>query len=69
MTEKDKNKWILTLYITILFLVISSPITYRITSKLTMGLTADDKGCPTAFGVLIHTLLFLLLTGLILSTK
>lgn len=69
MTENDKNKWKLALYITFLFLVLSLPMTYKITSGLTMGLTADVNGCPKAFGVVVHGMLFLLLTGLVLSGK
>jgi hypothetical protein len=46
------------LYSAIAFLVISSPIMYRIVAAILGGIVASPTGCPTLFGLLLHTAVF-----------
>jgi hypothetical protein len=47
-----------SLYSALAFLVISSPIMYRIVAAILGGIVASPTGCPTLFGLLLHTAVF-----------
>lgn len=72
MGEKSENKengrtwldkWRYTLYTTLLFLIVVNPFTYRLVNSLLGSITkiADNTGCPTTKGMLIHAVVFTLL--------
>jgi hypothetical protein len=45
----------------IVFLLISLPLTYRITNGLLGGIIgklAEPSGCPTALGLFVHSIVF-----------
>jgi hypothetical protein len=45
----------------IVFLIVSMPLTYKLTNSLLggiLGKLADDSGCPTNTGLLVHALVF-----------
>ena len=51
----------------LLFLIVSLPVTYKLTNMVgtKIGLPySDEKGCPTMAGLIVHTLVFTLLTYL-----
>ncbi|VBB18180.1 hypothetical protein YASMINEVIRUS_1250 [Yasminevirus sp. GU-2018] len=52
-------------YGTLLFFLVSSSDTYRLTGKLISGL-ANESGCPEMKGVIVHGLVFLVLLVLIM---
>lgn len=64
--KTNGNKWLYALYVTILFLVVSMPVTYKFTNALLNGVCvlASKNGCPTMCGILVHALVFLLLLRL-----
>jgi hypothetical protein len=49
-----------SLYATLLFFLVASSDTYRLTGKLISGL-ADNNGCPEIKGVIVHGLVFMVL--------
>ena len=59
-------------YSTLIFFLIASPETYKMTQKV-FGWAlqvADDGGCPTAFGFFLHTaIFFLVLWGVMLFPR
>ena len=65
-SKKNGDKWLCALYVTILFLVVSMPVTYKFTNALLKGVCvlASKNGCPTICGILVHALVFLLLLRL-----
>tara|TARA_Y100000816_G_scaffold239887_1_gene186336 strand:- start:229 stop:642 length:414 start_codon:yes stop_codon:yes gene_type:complete len=65
-SKNNGNKWLGALYVTILFLVVSMPVTYKFTNALLKGVCvlASKNGCPTICGILVHALVFLLLLRL-----
>jgi hypothetical protein len=69
-SDKTKShKWYLAIILGILFLVLSSPIVYSFTNRLfnNMGLpTVNDNGVPTLFGIILHTLVFILIACIFL---
>jgi len=52
----------------IVFLIISSPLTYKLTNGVLgriLGKLADPSGCPTTLGLFVHSLVFgLIIYGL-----
>jgi len=59
-------------YSTLIFFLIASPETYKMTQKVFgwLFLVADSGGCPTAFGFFLHTILFfLVLWGVMLFPR
>ena len=57
------SKWIYSFYIFILFIIISFPLNYKLTNQLFKNIIkiSSNDGCPTFYGLLIHTFIFLLL--------
>jgi hypothetical protein len=60
-----------SLYSALVFFLIANPETYKMTQSLFGFLfTTSSGGCPTPFGLLLHTLLFfLVLLGLMLFPR
>jgi hypothetical protein len=45
----------------IVFIIVSLPLTYKITNSLLGGIVgklADSSGCPTGLGLFIHSIVF-----------
>ena len=65
-SKTNENKWLYVLYVTVLFLVVSMPVTYKFTNALLKGVCvlASKNGCPTICGILVHAVVFLLLLRL-----
>jgi hypothetical protein len=59
----ESQKWLKCFLYALVFLLISSPFVYKITGSLThsLGFTTSNNGCPNIYGLLLHTLVFLLL--------
>ena len=52
----------------LLFLIIGSPLMYRLTQKLLGGLiTISSKGCPTMAGLVLHALVLGLITYVLMG--
>ena len=64
--KTNGDKWLCALYVTILFLVVSMPATYKLTNALlkSVCVLASKNGCPTICGIVVHALVFLLLLRL-----
>jgi len=59
------EKWLYTLYTTIIFILVSNPFTYKLVNSI-LGNISDKKGCPTPFGFIVHTIVFTLILRLIM---
>lgn len=54
-------KFAATIQAILVFIVISLPLTYRITNGLLGGIVgklADISGCPTHLGIFVHSIVF-----------
>jgi hypothetical protein len=61
----------LVLFVTIVFLIVGSPVTYKVTDSFigkALGMPFVIVGAPTATGLLVHALVAGLLTYLYLMT-
>jgi hypothetical protein len=62
-SPSDWQKWQITLFSALIFLLVVNPYTYKLTQALLgkfIG-TISAGGCPTAFGLLLHTVVYILL--------
>ena len=59
------EKWLYTLYTTIIFILVSNPFTYKLVNSI-LGNICDKKGCPTPFGFIVHTIVFTLILRFIM---
>ncbi len=59
-----------TLLAMIVFAVVSYPGTYKLVQSLlggVLGKIADSSGCPTTLGLVVHTLVFGLVTSVLMN--
>lgn len=59
------QKWKITIFSALIFLLVVNPYTYKITQKifgdiLKIG-TVAINGCPTTYGIFLHTVVYILL--------
>ena len=62
-SPSELQKWQITLFSTVIFLIVVSPFTYNLTNSLferILGTIAID-GCPTFTGLLLHTVVYILI--------
>lgn len=60
----NADKWSISIFSAFLFLLVVSPMTYKLTDQFLgklLGKIADANGSPTWRGILLHTVVFLLL--------
>lgn len=64
----EKHKWIISLWTALLFLLIASPFMYNITNSLTstIGFQTSSNGCPNIWGLVIHAIVFAILTRVLM---
>ena len=57
------QKWQITLFSALIFLLVVNPFTYKLTQSLFSGLLGPIaiNGCPTLVGLLLHTVVYILL--------
>jgi hypothetical protein len=57
------QKWQITLFSALIFLLVVSPYTYGLTNTLFSGLLGPiaRNGCPTFVGLVLHTIVYILL--------
>lgn len=58
MTLSTGLKAKFSFYSALLFFLIANPVTFKFTNSLMNGIATN--GCPTAFGFLLHTVVFFL---------
>ena len=58
-----------TILSVIIFIIVSLPLTYKVTNGLLggiLGRLADSSGCPTTIGLIIHAIVFGLIVYLLM---
>ena len=57
------EKWNISLFSLIIFIIVVNPYTYTLTNSLLKSLVGPliVAGCPTATGLVIHSIVYLLL--------
>ena len=60
MALPEGLKFKYSLYTTLLFFLLASPTSFRVSNRLFGGSVASRGGCPTAVGFALHTFVFLI---------
>jgi hypothetical protein len=64
MSDSSYKKWQISIFSAFIFILVIHPYTYMFTQKLLggfVGKIADNSGCPTTLGLIIHTIVYILL--------
>jgi hypothetical protein len=57
-----------SLYSALIFFLVANPVTFRFVNSIIPGVAVN--GCPTAFGLMLHTFVFFLaLVGIMMLPK
>jgi ABC-type sulfate transport system permease component len=64
----NKQKWVVSVWVALLFLLIASPFMFKITNAITntLGFQTSLDGCPNIWGLLLHTVVFAVLVRLMM---
>ena len=65
MSISSHKKWAISILSAVIFFIIACPGTFKITDNLLGGIginTTDDDDEPTTTGVLVHAVVFMLIT-------
>jgi hypothetical protein len=72
-TPTDEQKWFISILSAIIFYVIASPTLYKITGSIFYDFfgvkIVDRKGRPNNLGLLIHTIVFALISRGVMDIK
>jgi len=66
----SNQKWTISLFSALIFILLSLPFVYQLTNQLLapMGIpTIDINGTPTLTGIIIHGVVYLLITRLVMG--
>jgi hypothetical protein len=65
----SNQKWLIAIILGIIFLIVSIPIIYNLTNTLLSKInihTTNKKGLPTPFGLVLHTLIFIIIVRVLM---
>jgi hypothetical protein len=66
---KAQQKFLISLMSALVFFIISNPDTYRLTRAIFGRWVAGPTGCPSMRGLLLHTVVFVLITWAMMNIK
>ena len=68
---KDSHQWKISFYITIAFIILSSPFVYRLKNNIFKRVCrlSNKDGTPTLCGILIHSFIFMIIVKNILDME
>lgn len=66
---KAQQKFLISVMSALVFFVISNPDTYRLTRTVFGRWVAGPTGCPTLRGLVLHTVVFVLITWAMMNIK
>lgn len=65
--KKQEKKFMISLMSAALFFVVANPQTFLVVKGLLGDAIANNAGCPTTVGLLVHSLVFLLITWALMN--
>ena len=67
--KKQEKKLLISLMAALTFFIIASPETFRIMRRLLGKWVSSPTGCPTSSGLILHTVVFMLVTWGLMNIK
>ena len=65
--KKQEKKFMISLMSAALFFIVANPQTFLVVRKLLGDGIANAAGCPSTIGLLVHTLVFFLITWALMN--
>lgn len=65
--KKQEKKFMISLMSAALFFIVANPQTFLVVRDLLGGGIANASGCPTTVGLLVHALVFFLITWALMN--
>jgi hypothetical protein len=68
-TITQKEKLLISLLSGLMFLVVSSPLMYKLVNSITLraGLDIETGGCPNLKGLVLHSFVFVILVFIVMQ--
>ncbi len=66
---KSRDKFLLALLLSLIFFLVASPETFQVTRSLAGVWVSTPTGCPLLGGLVLHSIVFLLLSWWLMSFK
>ena len=67
--QKQEQKFIISLMSAILFFIVANPDTFRLMRTILGSWVSGPNGCPTTAGLILHTVVFMLITWGMMNIK
>ena len=67
--KKQEKKFLIALMSALLFFVIANPTTFRIVRRIFGNWVSTPTGCPSTYGLLLHSLVYLLISWGMMNLK
>lgn len=67
--KKQEQKFLISVMSALVFFIIANPDTFRLMRKILGSWVSSPTGCPTSKGLILHTLVFLLVTWGMMNIK
>ena len=67
--KKQEEKFIISIISGLTFFVIANPETFRLVRRVLGPSIATPNGCPSTFGLVIHTIVFTLIVWAMMNVK
>ena len=67
--KKQEKKFLIALMSALLFFVIANPTTFRLVRQIFGNWVSTPTGCPSTYGLLLHSLVYLLISWGMMNLK
>jgi len=67
--KKQQQKFMISLMSALVFFVVANPDTFRLMRSILGSWVAGPNGCPTTTGLVLHTIVFMLITWGMMNIK
>lgn len=67
--KKQEQKFMISLMSALVFFIVSNPDTYRLMRSILGSWVSGPNGCPTTTGLILHTIVFMLITWGMMNIK
>ncbi len=67
--KKQYDKFVISMISALTFYVVANPMTFRFVRGLLSSNIASPNGCPTAFGLVVHSIVFMFIVWGMMNIK
>lgn len=67
--KKQEQKFLISIMSALVFFVVANPETFRVMRKVFGSWVSNPTGCPSTGGLVLHTIVFMLVTWGMMNTK